>query len=195
MDLCTLWQCPPGLAALLFLAGCSPFKPCFPPALRRRAGQWGRAVSLLVCKHICLLSSGLLAPADTSVCMWWPPGWLAQACQRRPRSWSPSAARLGELHRDWGQGREGQGPGNGSQCHRAGLAGILGRNCSLAGWAGLAQGAQSSCGCPWIPGSGQGQAGHWGWSNLGQWEVSLPWQGWHWMRFSVSSHPTHSSIL
>ena len=26
----------------------------------------------------------------------------------------------------------------------------------------LAQGAQSSWGCPWIPGSAQDQAGHWG---------------------------------
>ena len=26
----------------------------------------------------------------------------------------------------------------------------------------LAQGAQRSCGCPWIPGSVQGQVGHWG---------------------------------
>ncbi|NWH83906.1 TYW1 synthase, partial [Aegithalos caudatus] len=32
----------------------------------------------------------------------------------------------------------------------------------LGGWADLAQGAQSSCGCPWIPGSAQGQVGHWG---------------------------------
>ncbi|NXC91058.1 NO40 protein, partial [Cercotrichas coryphoeus] len=35
--------------------------------------------------------------------------------------------------------------GNGSQCQRAGLAGILGRNCSLAGWAGLGWNCQSSC--------------------------------------------------
>uniref|UniRef100_A0A8C5U9L8 Uncharacterized protein n=1 Tax=Malurus cyaneus samueli TaxID=2593467 RepID=A0A8C5U9L8_9PASS len=38
----------------------------------------------------------------------------------------------------------------------------------------LVQGAQSSCGCPWIPGSVQGQAGHGAWSTLGQWKVSLP---------------------
>lgn len=50
--LAVVWQCPPGLAVLLFLAGCSPLKPSFPPALRRRARQWGRVVSLLVCKHI-----------------------------------------------------------------------------------------------------------------------------------------------
>uniref|UniRef100_A0A8U7P5R5 Myosin heavy chain 10 n=1 Tax=Corvus moneduloides TaxID=1196302 RepID=A0A8U7P5R5_CORMO len=31
----------------------------------------------------------------------------------------------------------------------------------------LAQGAQSSWGCPWIPGSAQGQAGHWGWEQPG----------------------------
>ena len=34
-----------------------------------------------------------------------------------------------------------------------------------------------SCGCPWIPGGAQGQVGHWVWSSLGQWKVSLPWQG------------------
>ncbi|NWW61118.1 PR40A factor, partial [Ifrita kowaldi] len=35
----------------------------------------------------------------------------------------------------------------------------------IVSWEGdeaLAQGAQSSCGCPWIPGSVQGQVGHWG---------------------------------
>ena len=31
----------------------------------------------------------------------------------------------------------------------------------------LAQDAQSSCGCPWIPGSAQGQVGHWGWEQPG----------------------------
>lgn len=36
----------------------------------------------------------------------------------------------------------------------------------------LAQGAQISCGGPWIPGSMPGQAGR-------DWEVSVPWQGWH----------------
>uniref|UniRef100_A0A8C5NN47 acetyl-CoA C-acyltransferase n=1 Tax=Junco hyemalis TaxID=40217 RepID=A0A8C5NN47_JUNHY len=50
-------------------------------------------------------------------------------------------------------------PGNGSQCQRAGLDGILGmRNCSLAGWAGPGTAVA-------IPGSAQGQAGHWGWNS------------------------------
>uniref|UniRef100_A0A8D2MXP8 Tektin n=1 Tax=Zonotrichia albicollis TaxID=44394 RepID=A0A8D2MXP8_ZONAL len=65
---------------------------------------------------------------------------------------------------------------------------------SISLWEGgqaLAQGSQNSWGCPWIPGSAQGQAGHWGWSSLGQWELSLPWQGWHWMGFNVPSNPNH----
>lgn len=40
------------------------------------------------------------------------------------------------MERDNCQGLEGQHTGNGCQCQRAGLDGILGRNCSLAGWAG-----------------------------------------------------------
>ncbi|XP_063249314.1 trifunctional purine biosynthetic protein adenosine-3-like isoform X2 [Prinia subflava] len=55
----------------------------------------------------------------------------------------------GELQRDNCQGLQGQEPGNGSQCQRAGLDGLLGiRNCSLAGWAG------PGTGCPeqlWLP--------------------------------------------
>ena len=29
-----------------------------------------------------------------------------------------------------------------------------------------------------------------GLDNLGQWELSLPWQGWHWVGFEVPSNPT-----
>ncbi|XP_017590766.1 PREDICTED: ribosome maturation protein SBDS [Corvus brachyrhynchos] len=29
--------------------------------------------------------------------------------------------------------------------------------------------------------------------SLGQWEVSLPWQGWHWVGFKGPSHPNHYS--
>ena len=73
-----------------------------------------------------------------------------------------------------------------SQCQRAAMDGRLGiGNCWLGGGEAPAEFAQSSCGCPWIPGSAQGQAGQWGWSSLGQWQVSLPWQGWHWLGFKV----------
>ena len=40
----------------------------------------------------------------------------------------------------------------------------------IAGWEGgqgLGWNCQSSWGCPWIPGSAQGQAGHWGWEQPG----------------------------
>ena len=32
-------------------------------------------------------------------------------------------------------------------------------------------------------------------SSLGQWKVSLPWQGWHWMGFEVPSNPNCSMIF
>ena len=32
-------------------------------------------------------------------------------------------------------------------------------------------------------------------NSLGQWEGSLPWQGWHWMRFKVPSSPDQPGIL
>lgn len=41
-----------------------------------------------------------------------------------------------------------------------------------------------------IPGSAPGQAGHW--EQLGQWGVSLPWQGWRWVMFEVPPHPAHA---
>uniref|UniRef100_A0A8C0VIC4 Uncharacterized protein n=1 Tax=Cyanistes caeruleus TaxID=156563 RepID=A0A8C0VIC4_CYACU len=51
----------------------------------------------------------------------------------------------------------------------------MGFGAGIVPWQGgqaLAQGAQSSWGCPWIPGSAQGQAGHWGWEQPGQ-EMNL----------------------
>ncbi|NXF26951.1 SHAN3 protein, partial [Rhodinocichla rosea] len=83
----------------------------------------------------------------------------------------------GELQRDWGQGLQGQHPGNGSHCQRAGMDGILAMRNSWLGW-----NCQSSWGCPCIPGGAQGQAGHWGWSSLGSWEVSRCWK---WMGWEV----------
>ena len=69
--------------------------------------------------------------------------------------------------------------------------GWMGYWAGIVPWEGgqaLAQGAQSSCGCPWIPGNAQGQAGHWGWEHLGHWEVSL---GWHWVGFRILPNPNH----
>ncbi|XP_063249361.1 protein SON isoform X2 [Prinia subflava] len=66
--------------------------------------------------------------------------------------------------------------------------GWMGSWAGIVPWQGgqaLAQGAQSSCGCPWIPGSVPGQAGHLGLSSLGQWKVPLPRQGWPWMGCKV----------
>ncbi|RMC01234.1 hypothetical protein DUI87_22183 [Hirundo rustica rustica] len=52
--------------------------------------------------------------------------------------------------------------GMASQCQRAGMDGCGQGIVPCEGGQALAQGAQRSCGCPWIPGSVQGQAGHWG---------------------------------
>ena len=52
--------------------------------------------------------------------------------------------------------------------------------------------AQRSCDCPWIPGSAQGQVGHWGLEQPGTVE------GVHahvWMSFKVLPNPNHSGIL
>ena len=58
----------------------------------------------------------------------------------------------------------------------------------------MAQGAQSSCGCPWIPGSVQGQAGQ-GLEQPGIVEgVPAHDWGWNWMFFNIPSHPNHSVI-
>uniref|UniRef100_A0A674H9Y2 LIM and cysteine rich domains 1 n=1 Tax=Taeniopygia guttata TaxID=59729 RepID=A0A674H9Y2_TAEGU len=79
-----------------------------------------------------------------------------------------------------------------SHCQRAGMGGILGRNCSLAGWAALAQAPRAAvapldpwqCSRPgWTPGLEQ----------LAQWEVSLPWQGGTgWDLGSLPTQPTRS---
>ncbi|KAF4798361.1 hypothetical protein TURU_064691 [Turdus rufiventris] len=50
----------------------------------------------------------------------------------------------------------------------------------ILGWdggEGLAEGAQSSWGCPWIPGMSKARVDIGTGNSLGQWEVSLPWQG------------------
>uniref|UniRef100_A0A8C0V6J1 SON DNA and RNA binding protein n=2 Tax=Cyanistes caeruleus TaxID=156563 RepID=A0A8C0V6J1_CYACU len=59
------------------------------------------------------------------------------------------------------------------------------------GGQGLGWNCQSSWGCPWIPGSAQGRAGHWGWEQLGQRAVSLPRLGWAGMNFKVPPKPKH----
>ncbi|RMC06135.1 hypothetical protein DUI87_15565 [Hirundo rustica rustica] len=46
--------------------------------------------------------------------------------------------------------------------------------------------SQISCGCPWIPGSAQGQVGHWGLEQPGTVEgVPDPVSPWNWMMFKV----------
>ncbi|RMC00095.1 hypothetical protein DUI87_23505 [Hirundo rustica rustica] len=69
----------------------------------------------------------------------------------------------GELERDFGQGPGVTGHREMAlSWKRADFGWNLGRNSPCEDWQALAQGAQSSCGCPWIPGSVQGQVGHWG---------------------------------
>ena len=85
----------------------------------------------------------------------------------------------GELERDWGQGLEGQEPGNGFPVPEGSdgweienwelLAGRVGR-----GWAGITRAAGAAPGSLAVPKArldiGAG-------SSLGQWEVSLPMAG------------------
>ena len=60
----------------------------------------------------------------------------------------------------------------------------------------LAQGAQRSCGCSWIPGSAQGQAGHWGLEQPGIVEGIPVHAGvQNEMGLKVPSNPNHFGIL
>ena len=59
----------------------------------------------------------------------------------------------------------------------------------------LAQVAQRSRGCPWLPGSVQGQVG-WDFGQPGLVEgVPAHGRGWNWMGFKVPSNPNQSGIL
>ncbi|RMC11794.1 hypothetical protein DUI87_11920 [Hirundo rustica rustica] len=63
-----------------------------------------------------------------------------------------------KVERDLGQGIwSARTQGVASQCQRAGMDGYWEGIVPWEGGQALAQGAQSSCGCPWIPGSAQGQ--------------------------------------
>ena len=60
----------------------------------------------------------------------------------------------------------------------------------------LAQAAQRSCGYPWIPGSVQGQVGHWGLEQLGIVErVLTHGRGWDEMSFKIPSPPTFHDFM
>lgn len=96
----------------------------------------------------------------------------------------------GDLERDFGQGHGVTGRGNGFALTESFRRG---RNSSLWGWEAL---AQSSCGCPCVPGSAQGLLG----GGLGHSEIvengpamagglELDYV------FVVLSNPNHSLIL
>ncbi|RMC10540.1 hypothetical protein DUI87_13345 [Hirundo rustica rustica] len=77
----------------------------------------------------------------------------------------------GELQRDWGQGLEGQDTGNGFRLEKGRFGWDLGKE-FLPGLE-----LPEKLWLPLDPWNIQGQAGHWGWSSLGQWKVSLPMVG------------------
>ena len=103
---------------------------------------------------------------------------------------SPKAA-FQCLQESW-RGSSEEGMGDGFHCQRAGMDGILGRNCSLGGWGALAQGAQRSCGCPLDPWKARSDRAS---SSLGQWEMSLAMAGmscWNETIFKMPSSPNNS---
>ena len=94
----------------------------------------------------------------------------------------------GELERAWEQGIEGQDIGNNFRLPEGRVRWDFGQELFPGRVGRAGTGAQSSCGCPWIPGMSKARL------DIG---VGAPGTvgGWKGMSFKIPPNPTHSRIL